>query len=266
MPNANDIDQELFTNRISILLKAPYKFGKTIAACSMAVDGPIWLAYWDKKAPIELLTFFKQNYPEVLKNIDYDVYGSQNANQFLNKLIDLNSKCPYYGIVNDSVTQMTSSAVNWSMGFRKGTPSKDKTNSAILATVPDWDDYKVETGLVTQALDLCKNLPCNVIWTCHPVDRIKIDAVTNKVTKVNSIVSYGNKTGGLIPGNFTEVYHLSMDNMWDSTTGTSKIRRIVNTFSIGDDFAGTALNLPAELDITDKLFWTVWKEAVAGNK
>jgi hypothetical protein len=40
-------------------------------------------------------------------------------------------------------------------------------------------------------------------------------------------------------------------------------KRIVSTTGIGDDFAKTALDLPAELDITDKLFWEVWKEAVS---
>lgn len=266
MPNASDISLSNITNRISILLKAPYKFGKTIAACSMAIDGPIWLAYWDKKEPVELITFFKKNYPDLLKNIDYDVYGAHNANMFLNKLIDISQRCSYFGVVNDSVTQMTSSAVNWSLGFRnKSGPKKDKANSEAIATIPDWDEYKVETGLVTQSLDLCKNLPCNVIWTCHPLNTISIDAASNKITKGTNIVSYGSKAGSIIPGNFTEIYHLSLDNSWDSVKGVNKQLRIVNTRSVGDDFAGTALGLPKEIDITDKLFWPAWKEAVKNS-
>ena len=260
MPNASELT---ISNNVSILLKAPYKFGKTIAACSMALDGPIWLAYWDKKEPVELLTFFKKSYPELLKNIDYDVYGAHNANQFLNKLIDMNHRCDYFGIVNDSVTQMTSSAVNWSLGFRnpKGA-RKDKLNPEAIATIPDWDEYKVETGLVTQSLDICKNLPCNVIWTCHPLNTIAIDQSSNKITKGTSIVSYGSKAGSIIPGNFTEIYHLSLDTSWNSDKGKNETKRVVNTRSVGDDFAGTSLGLPPELDITDKLFWQVWKEQV----
>lgn len=263
MPNANELTID--NNSVSILLKAPYKFGKTIAACSMAIDGPIWLAYWDKKKPVELLMFFKQNYPDVLKNIDFDVYGAHNANMFLNKLVDLSHRCEYFGVVNDSVTQMTSSAVNWSLGFRNPAgPRKDKLNANVLATIPDWDEYKVETGLVTQSLDLCKNLPCNVIWTCHPLNTIKVEGAggSQKVTKGTNIVSYGSKAGSIIPGNFTEIYHLSLDNSWDEKSGKNRTRRVVNTVSVGDDFAGTSLGLPSELDITDKLFWIIWKEAV----
>ena len=42
----------------SFLLKGPYGFGKTLAALTFALEGPVYLAYWDKKTPIELLTFF----------------------------------------------------------------------------------------------------------------------------------------------------------------------------------------------------------------
>ena len=263
MPSAEDL---IVDDKISILLKAPYGYGKTIAACSMAVEGPVWLAYWDKKAPLELLTFFKRRNPEILKNIEYDIYGAHNANEYLNKLIRIRKDCQYFGHVNDSVTNMTSSAVNWSLGFRntKSGPKMDEKNSSAVQLIPDFDEYKVETGLVTQALDICRSLPCNVIWTCHPLPSLKVEQSGNtiKVAKVNSIVTYGSKVGAIIPGNFTEIYHLSMDNSWDAVKGRNNTKRIVNTIGIGDDFAKTALELPAELDITDRLFWPVWKEAV----
>jgi hypothetical protein len=206
MPKADELTID---NKISILLKAPYGFGKTLAAASMAIDGPIWLAYWDKKAPIELLTFFKKHRPEVLKNIEYDVYGAHNANQYLNKLFQLARSCPYYGIINDSVTNMTSAAVNWSLGFRNPSgPKKDSVNPATFQLIPDFDEYKIETSMVTQALDICRSLPCNVIWTCHPLPSLKVEGTggSMKVSKVNNIVTYGSKVGALVPGQFTEIY------------------------------------------------------------
>jgi hypothetical protein len=264
MPKASDINP---VKKISILLKSPYGFGKTIAACSMAVDGPVWLAYWDKQEPVELLTFFRKHRPELLNNIDYDVYSAKNANEYMNKLIAQNKKCDYIGHINDSVTNMTSAAVNWSLGFRnpKG-PKTDKTmGTNNLLFVPDFDEYKVETSMVTQSLDLCRTLPCHVIWTCHPLPSLKIEGSGSsvKVSKVNNIVTYGSKVGAIVPGQFTEIYHLSFDNSWDTATGTSRTRRIVNTVGNGDDFAKTALDLPAEIDITDKLFWEEWKNALS---
>lgn len=248
----------------SILLKSPFGFGKTIAACSMAVEGPIWLAYWDKKKPIELLDFYKRHRPDLLKNIHYDVYGSNNAHEYLNKLIEFQQKgCRYVGIITDSVTFMTTGAVNWSMGFRNPAGGKkDKVNSSAPQMVPDFDEYKVETSLVTQALDICRTLPVHNIWTAHPIPSLKMEGsgASIKVSTVKNIVSYGQKVGAIIPGGFTEVYHLSMST--DFSSNPVRTKRIVTTQAIGEDFAKTSLGLPVELDITDKLFWEVWKKAL----
>jgi len=241
-----------------MLLKGTYGFGKTIAAASFAVDGPIYLAYFDKKKPIELVTFFSKHRPDILKNIEYDVYGSQNANEFLNKLISLSSDCRYSAVILDSVTNFTSAAVNWSLGFRS---SKLKGKDKIM---PDFDEYKVETSLVTQCLDICRSLPCHIIWTAHPVQSIKIEGSgsTIKVTKANPIVTYGSKVAGIIPGNFSEIYHFSKLNEWDQSTGKSRVKYIVDTEAVGDDYAKSNLGLKESLDITDRLFYDVWKEKV----
>ena len=133
---------------ISILMKGPWGFGKTIAAASFALEGPVFLSYWDKKAPIELVQFFKKiGREDLLRQIDYEVYGANNANEYLNKMIAIAKRCDYIAIINDSVTNMTSAAVNWSLSFRDDRKNKDK-----VKVLPDFDEYKVETSLVTQAL------------------------------------------------------------------------------------------------------------------
>ena len=248
---------------IMMLLKSPPGFGKTLAACSAAVEGPIYLAYFDKKSPIELLHWFKKHKPELLDNIEYDVYGAHNAHEYLNKMMSLAKDCRYFAVITDSATNLTSAAVNWSMGFRdpKG-PKKDKINSGVSQLIPDFDEYKVETSMVTQSLDILRTLPCHVIWTCHPLPSLKVEGSGNsiKVSKVNNIVTYGSKVGAIIPGNFTEIYHLALST--DYSSGSSVTRRIVSTVGIGDDFAKSALGLPNEFDITDKLFWPIWKQLV----
>ncbi|MET0786285.1 MAG: hypothetical protein ABWY25_06225 [Paenisporosarcina sp.] len=247
-------------SQTSILMKGPFGHAKTCAAATFAADGPIWIAYWDKKKPVELQHFFYNiiKRPELLKNIEYDVYNSTNANEYLNRLMHLASDCRYFAHINDSVTNMTSGAVNWSLGFR---PTKLKGKDKIM---PDFDEYKVETSLVTQALDICKSLPCHIIWTCHPVPSIKIEGTGSsiKVTKVNPIVTYGNKVAGIVPGNFSEIYHFSKQADWNSETGKATTKYIVDTEAVGDDFAKSNLGLKAQFDITNKLFYDVWKEQV----
>ena len=244
----------------SLLLKGPFGHGKTLAAATFALDGPIWIAYWDKKKPVELYHFFHHiiKRPDLLANIEYDVYNSHNANEYLNKLFMLSRDCRYFAILNDSVTNMTSAAVNWSLGFR---PKKGKDQEKLM---PGFDEYKIETSLVTQALDICKALPCHIIWTCHPVPSIKVEGSGTSivVTKTNPIVTYGSKVAGIVPGNFSEIYHFSKSSSWDAATGKSNTKYIVDTEAIGDDFAKSNLGLKGQLDITNRLFYEVWKEKI----
>lgn len=244
----------------SFLLKGPWGFGKTIAAATFARTGPVWLSYWDKKGPIELISFLRVHAPELLRNIEYEVYGAHNANEYLNHMFKLAHDCRYAAVINDSVTTMTSAAVNWSLGFRE-TGKKDKFKDKII---PDWDEYKVETSLVTQALDICRTLPCHVIWIAHPIPGLKVEGAgaTIRVSKVNSIVTYGNKVAGIIPGQFSEIYHFSKLSEWDSNAGKAKIKYIVSPEQIGDDYAKSNIGLKTEMDITDKLFYDVWKAEV----
>ena len=252
----------------SFLLKGPWGFGKTIAAASFARVGPVHLSYWDKKGPIELVQFFKKNAPELLKNIEYEVYGSHNAGEYLDHLYRLQKDCRYAAVITDSVTTMTSSSVNWSLSDRNK-KAASKANTSKMTTVdkitPDWGEYKVETSLVSQALDICRTLPCHVIWIAHPIPGTKVEGSGSgmRVTKVNSIVTYGSKVAGIVPGQFSEIYQFSKRSDWNATEGASRSTYLVSTEAIGDDYAKSNIGLSCEMDITNKLFYDVWLEEVA---
>jgi hypothetical protein len=262
MPKASSLN---LSGPTSFLFKSPWGFGKTLAAASFALEGPTYLAYWDKKKPVELITFFKKfgvKGKRILENLEYDVYGSDNANKYLNKLIDMKSDCRYTACITDSVTTMTSGAVNWSLGFDGKKKIVNVKNDNPEQMMPSWDEYKTETSLVSQALDISRVLPCHIIWTAHPLPGTKIEGSGSsmKVSKVNTIVTYGSKVAGLVPGQFTEIYHFIKAS--DFSTNPTTIRFKVSTEAIGDDYAKTALGLPKELDFTDKLFYEVWKQAL----
>jgi hypothetical protein len=263
MPKASSLT---YDKNISFLLKSSPGFGKTLDASSFAVEGPVYIAYFDKSKPIELLTYFTEKRfgslaAKILNNIEYDTYGAHNVHEYLNKLISFTKDCRYFAVITDSVTNLTASAVNWSMGFRDPNKSKkDKLNKDAPMMIPDFDEYKIETSLVSQALDISKTLPCHILWLAHPLPSIKIEGTGNslKVTKTNPIVTYGSKVAGMIPGNFSEIYHLSKTT--DYSSGKSVIRYIVNTEAIGDDYAKSPLlgDYVKEFDVTDKLFYSEW--------
>ncbi len=247
------------SKNISMLLKGPNGMGKTISACTFAVEGPIYVFDFDGRM-LPVLTYFKKHCPQLLDNVNYDTYSSHNAPDFLNKLIDFTKDCRYTAIITDSVTSLTASAVNWSLGF-KGTKSR-KSNEPNL--IPDFDSYKVETSLVSQALDIMKTLPCHMIFTAHPLPSLSVQGSSNSmtITKVTSIVSYGQKIGAILPGYFNEIYHFAREVDFSANTN----KRVVLTDMIGDDYAKTALDLPKKFDITDKLFYHVWKDLLDKSK
>lgn len=250
----------------SMLFKGPFGFGKTLAAASFALEGPVYMSYWDKKRPIELATFFTEKRfgakaKTIMDNIEFDVYSASNAGDYLNWLLDRVNDCRYSAIINDSLTFMTAAAVNWSLNFGK----ENRLNKKMKDILPSWDEYKVETSLISQCLDISRLLPCHVIWTAHPLPTTKVEGSGNsiRVSKVNSLVSYGSKVAGMVPGAFTEIYHFSQQSDWKD--GKSSKRYVCELNTIGDEFAKSPLLADSgvkELDFTDKLFYEVWKEAI----
>lgn len=263
MAKASEIKPEYSKN--SFLFKGPFGFGKTLAAASFALAGPTYLSYWDKKQPIELVKFFtKERFGDkatkILDNIEYDVFDASNAGDYLLKCIGFVKDCRYTNVINDSFTFMTQAAVNWEINFA----NRKTSITDIKDILPDWDSYKAETSLISQCLDLSKKIPANVIWTAHPIPTTKIEGsgAGIRVSKINSIVSYGSKVAGLAPGAFTEIYHFSQQANYSG--GISSKKYICSLESIGDEFAKSPLLADhiKEIDFTGKLFYEVWKEQI----
>lgn len=261
MAKASEINLEFA--KPSFLFKGPPGFGKTLAAASFALEGPVFLSYWDKNSPLELQYFrkFGDIGKTILDNIEYEVYSSINANAYLNKLISIADDCRYTTMINDSLTFMTSAVVNWSLNFGKA-----RAERTIKNMTPSWDEYKNETSLISQCLDISKKLPCKIIWTAHPLPTTKVEGSGSsmRVDKVNSIVSYGSKVGAMVPGGFTEIYHFSQQQNWDSQSGKSSKKYIANLEAVGDEFAKSPMlgDYIKEIDFTDRLFYEVWKEKI----
>src|SRR5882672_5189870 len=123
----------------SFLFKGPFGFGKTLAAASFALNGPVYMSYWDKKSPVELVTFFTEKRfgdkaKIILDNIEFDVYDASNAHEYLNKIIRLTTDCRFTALINDSLTFMTQAAANWSLNFGKN----DRIIKKMKDILPDW--------------------------------------------------------------------------------------------------------------------------------
>lgn len=256
MPKTIDI---VLGGRIMLMLKGDNGSGKTIAAASF--PGPIKFFMFDGSKLDAVKRFFPNR-----DDIEYDIYGARKARyrdnngrvtdvkdllQFADEFTNLQDRCPYATVVVDSFTSFSVTCVTFQLDVRgghQGGESKGTNKSKGGLIIPDFDEYKGETTLITQSLDVSKVLPCNVIWTVHPLPKLETtgSGTSMKVTKSSSIAAYGAKTAAMAPGYFNEVWHL------EARPSAGQIQRIVHTETTGTDFAKTALPLPREFDITAK--------------
>lgn len=183
-----------------------------------------------------------------------DVVGFTDGIQ---KIEDLQDKCPYDWVSMDSYTSYSTVAVLHQMGMHAGDVKKTKGGLPI----PDWDEFKGETGMMLKILEILKILPCHVIVTAHPIQAAKAmkqGGSTNEVLasmiKGSSIASYGWKTPSLLPNYFNEMYYFFTETSSQVAQG---VTRKVQTVSAGEIVAKTALPLPAIMDITGKPLYGV---------
>lgn len=241
-----------------VMLKGDNGSGKTV--CAASFPGPIKFFMFDG-SKLDVVKMFFPNRTD----IEYDIYGPRkqrfrdaNGNivdikdliQFADEFNSLQDRCDYATVVIDSFTSFSVTCVTFQLDVR-GSSTDDKKNplrSKGGLTIPDFDEYKGETTLVTQTLDVSKVLPCHVIWTAHPLPKLETSGAGAgmKVSKSSSIAAYGAKTAAMAPGYFNEVWHLEVTGSGDNR------QRIIHTQTIGDQFAKTALPLPTRFDVTAK--------------
>jgi hypothetical protein len=254
MPSTFDIE---LGGRIMALFISDNGNGKTVAAASF--PGPIKFFDFDgRMQPVKLF------YPN-RRDITYDIVGidTQRPNagypgcisfmDFAREFEDLQDRCPWATVVIDSITALTATAVGFQLGIKSKEGKGKKLSSGIQ--VPSWDEFNGETSVVQQILDVAKVLPCNVIFTAHPVDK-SVD-VGGTLKKARSIAAYGTKTPSLVPIYFNEIYQFGIE---PPNAPDAPAQRFILTQPTGKDMAKTALPLPPRIDITSKPLYPLLQE------
>ena len=220
------------------LFKGMNGVGKTCAAVTF--PKPLKVFDFDGR-----MNSVKHQWPN--EDVDYDLYGPTNFHKFRDEFEALQDRCPWQTIVV-TLTSMCNTIITYQLKM-KGQENKKSKGGLV---VPSFDEYNGETTIITQVLDIAKILPCHVIFEGHPVQKIDI---TGGVTKrYSSLVSYGTKVASFAPGYFNEIYHFYLDK---PLRVGDKARRIALTEGTDEEFAKTALPLPAKLDYTNARFFDV---------
>lgn len=263
MPSLSDLKPGQPT---TTLLKGPTGFGKTIAACSY--PEPVYVFDWD--ARVDSIQSFYTG--DRRREIYFDQYSAMDLFDFLDKLerlkkdgtIIVDGKTIRPGtIVGDSWTAITIGAVDYQLDSVRAIARKDpkkgkQTQGGII--IPDWDEYKGETSVVTQILGdikaIAKRQGIHVVFTAHPTKSTSVSKDSQgKVTvslKTSPIVSIGTKAADVIPTAFNEVYHFGF---LPSMNPGEKGKRIVYTEAAGDESAKTTMLLPTYFEWTNDMFY-----------
>jgi hypothetical protein len=224
------------------------------------MPGPILLFDFDGRVD-PLINFYPHR-----SDIEYFTVGlSDDARAdviglmtFAKKFEALQDDCPYGTVAIDSYTMYSTTSVLYQMGHRDNKELK-RTKGGIA--IPDWDEYKGETGLAVQIMEVAKIIPAHFIMTAHPVSKAqatKQGGTTNEtlasMVKASTLSTYGWKTASILPSYFNEMYYFYSDV---SSQLGQDIKRFAQTVSAGEIVAKTALGLPAKFEITDKPTWPV---------
>lgn len=254
MPKASTIK---LGGRLKIMLISINGGGKTRQAASFLHLSPVATGYifdFDNR-----LATVAKDYPNDLDRIEYDTWGLSNFQKFDRKLQELQKSCPYDFVVLDSITAFATTAVLYSLGESGG-------KMASGFNVPSFDEYAVETTIISKTLEVLKELPCHVIVNAHPVARLEMGAKKDdkkiSITKVSQIVTYGAKLSSIIPNYLDEVYCLQEGTEFDGSK-----KRLCKTQTDEDSpvLAKTSLPLPATMDLTNKFLLDVLREELAKN-
>lgn len=257
------IHQKKLDGRFMGLFVGTNGSGKTVAIGSM--PGPILIFDFDGRVD-PLINFYPRR-----KDIEYYTVGlADNARrdvigflEFCKKFEALQDRCDYATVAIDSYTMYSVVAVLHQMGYRD---EKDLKRTKGGLPIPDWDEYKGETGVAVQIMEVAKVIPAHFIMTAHPVSSAKATkqgGSTNEVlasmVKGSSISTYGWKTASILPNYFNEMYYFESNA---SSQLGQPIKRTVQTVSAGEVVAKTALGLPATFNITNLPFWPVLQALV----
>ncbi len=259
-----DLNEVPLGKRIMALLVSEHGIGKSGLAASFYKEGPVHYFDFDGR-----MDGVKRLYPHVKKgSISFETYGPMNegkfksAIQFMKDLEALAKNCPYQTIVLDSLASMTNTSVVFQMISRgaasmsqlpvemgnardKDKNLKDKQTKGGIP-VPSWDEFNGEAMFMCEVFDICKILPCNVILTSWPVTRTKIEVGGGTSVK-ESLVTFGVKTPGMVPGYFNEIWRVITEAK--GMEANSDVGRYLITQPYGDYIAKSSLPLPGRIEI-----------------
>ena len=235
MPNLTNINDDNY--RMRALFKGEPSTGKSIALASM--PEPIYVFDLDGR-----MRSVANYYRGIKKDLTYDTFRRDQLQLFADKIDTFMNRCPYATVGMDSLTflsDMILADMLQQRGVSGGKTEQGKGKKVGRFNVPGLEDFGGESAILTQVITALLSLSCHVVLTAH--------VVTDPISKTSKrkLLTGGSKIAAKIPGYFDEKYHFTV--MPDFNPDKPPVFTLI-TSATGDDWAGTALNIPREISIT----------------
>lgn len=205
--------------------------------------------------------------------VDYYPYETEEAAR--NNGFSAENTCPYETLIGDTITGCSYTALKSIddvkgqniLSMLKNIKISTKTGAKTIE-LRGYDYYNGEDNFLKYYIDTLKFLwarpgnPKHVILCAHVIvsEQSGPPGTTIK-TITRRIVTAGNKIAAYIPAQFDEVYQFATDQ-GSAFDENSQIKHLCYTQGVGDDFAKTSYNLPAQIDFTNKSLFDLISDKV----
>lgn len=238
--------EEINPQGINILLKGEPSGGKSIAAASFPN-----CYIFDFESRIRSVA----NYylPRGKRDIHFDTYGRNDFKKFQDKINSFMIHCPYDTIIFDTLTSLVDLLL-YHAADQRGTAKGSRILSGLkMNTI---EDYGAEDTMIRNLLAHLRDLKIPYkILIAHVIQREQKNLVTGSSVITRQLITAGKAAGAKVPAYFDEVYHLQQ-----RPDMSMKPEFVALTANTGDDFARTTLNLPREINFTNKSLYELLKE------
>lgn len=232
---------------------------KSTAALSFLPAGKQYWFSWDRKMSGILLPAQKWGYNT--KDVHYDDYENWTlARQKLEQFqTDIKG---YKTLVFDSLTSCADMTLRQTLKGKQGQTRQSGAQagkSIAGIAINELEDYNAESSALNELIALTKDIQAyhkiNIILIAHVMQADYRNTVTGQTHISRSIVTAGKRVAAKIPAYCGEVYHFNIKKGFVEGSGGTYTALTSHT---GDDFARTALDLPAEIEMGDKPLYATW--------
>lgn len=266
MGDTSEID---LSGRIMALFIGPNKSAKTCSAVTF--PGPVRLYDFDGRVKA-----VRAQWPDLkvdYKTVGVRAYPFRNIISYLDfckEFEELQDDCPWGTVIIDSFTSLSTTSVMFQL-MAKGDAAKERGAKIKLTKgglqVPSWDEFNGEATTISQMLDIAKILPCNIIFTAHPLTRTEMPQTAGgQAKKYKTITSFGHKVAQIAPGYFDEIWRFDREGNINLDNGAATQIIRVYTVPVGEDNANTTLPVPPVMDITGKKLFDVVQAELAKHE